>query len=156
MTVDHVVFNRNRYTIRCERQNWLFFIFILSVLMNIIWPSIYLSMQWICVRSSLQRWKLKVIIRMNIVIIVHMSTIWKKNGVWAMKHDIWACIHLETKYIWVYVCFRPCLFFVFFFALFSIRQSTNNDEWQQKVLINQETCWTYKSYNKIKFYDLIK
>jgi len=28
----------------------------------------------------------------------------------------------------------------FFASFFSIRQSTNNDEWQQKVLINQESC----------------
>jgi hypothetical protein len=30
MTVDHVVFNRNRYMIRCEQQNWLFHFFFCS------------------------------------------------------------------------------------------------------------------------------
>jgi hypothetical protein len=40
MTVDHVVFNRNRYTIRCEQQNWLF-LYISPGLVSIIWPSIY-------------------------------------------------------------------------------------------------------------------
>jgi hypothetical protein len=149
MTVDHVVFNRNRYMIRCEQQNWLFHFFFCSF----IWPhehhvAIDLPMQ--CIVRKRARYK---------------DDNWRSSIVWTLLSlYIWALVKRKTElerwsmtceYVYTlklnvyehmyalgHVSFSISFFFCVIF--FSIRQSTNNDEWQRKVLINQESWWTYK------------
>jgi hypothetical protein len=141
MTVDHVVFNRKRYMIRCEQQNWLF-------LFYFTWPrkhhmAMYLSINAMSMKreSSLPRRKLKVINRMNIVIIVYMSVSWKKTGLeqWSMTCEDVYTLKLNV-YDHMYILsnvsfsFSSSFFASFFFLLDS-----------QLIMMNDsKRCWSIK------------
>ncbi len=137
ITVDHVVFNRNRYKIRCEQQNWLFLLFLKFYLSS---PehhiTMYLSTYGWEKESSLQWWD------------------WRSPIIWTLlSFYIWVLVEKETELerwsmtcecvytLKLNVCIRQCLFFSFSSSSSSLFFLLDN----QLIMINDsKRCWSIK------------